>query len=120
MILQIRTSTSLGRLLPLTACPREVVVDPEQQTGGLPWLHGEFAIAVPRRLVLQLRIYNRPGIPIITGESRIDAGQRHFTFSDMHPLGVEAYAHAPEAQRVQMAQRVWSRRAYGALAILSP
>ena len=120
MILRIRTNTGLGRLLPLSACPHELHIDPEQQTGGLPWLHGEFAIAMPGPLTLLLRIHNRAGIPIIVGESRIDAGLRHFTFSDMHPLGIEAYAHAPETQRVQMAQRIWSRRTYGTLAILSP
>ena len=65
-----------------------------------------------------LRVYNKSGILIIEGQSRLEIEQQHFTFQELRPLGIEAYAHASEAERVQIGQRVWSRAVYGVLTIL--
>ncbi len=69
------------------------------------------------RMRLTLRIHNRAGIPMIEGQTIVEAGQRTFMFSDLRPLGIEAYAHVSEAEREQVTRRIWSRRAYGTLEI---
>jgi hypothetical protein len=50
----------------------------------------------------------------LEGRGTLEAGQRQFTIT-VQPLGIEAYAHKREAERIQIAQRIWSRRAYGIL-----
>lgn len=62
-----------------------------------------------------LRIHNRAGIPIIEGQCYVAAGAQTFTFSQLLPLGIEAYAHVSEGEREQVARRIWSRRVYGSL-----
>lgn len=101
-----------------SAQPRELQTDVEQHTAGIPWLHAEFGSPMPQALTLILQIHNNSGIPIIEGQSRLEAGQRHFTFRELRPLGIEAYAHASETDRVQIRRRVWARAAYGKLTIL--
>jgi hypothetical protein len=66
-----------------------------------------------------LRVHNQAGIPIIEGQNRVEAGQCSFTVSELRPLGIEAYAHKREAERLQIARRIWSRRAYGTLTFLA-
>ncbi|MGH2524557.1 MAG: hypothetical protein ACRDH2_18785 [Anaerolineales bacterium] len=118
MALPIRVQTNAERS---RARPplRELRLDPEQHTGGLPWLHGELEAAAPKPLVLLLRVHNRAGIPLVEGHCQVRAGQRQVTFRDLRPLGIEAYAHKPEAQRIEVAQRIWSRRAYASLAVVA-
>jgi len=60
-----------------------------------------------------VRIHNRAGIPIVEGTGTVAAGQREFTIAELRPLGIEAYAHKSEAERVEIAQRIWSRRVFG-------
>jgi hypothetical protein len=54
----------------------------------------------------------------VEAHSQIEAGQQHFCFSDLQALGIEAYAHKSDAERAEIAQRIWSRRAYGTLTFL--
>jgi hypothetical protein len=92
-----------------------LTADPVQHTAGLPWLHGSFAQPVVTPCRLTLRIHNRAGIPIIEGHCFVAAGQQTFTFEQLRPLGIDAYAHVSEAEREQIARRIWSRRVYGTL-----
>jgi hypothetical protein len=101
-----------------SAQPRELQTDGEQHIGGIPWLHGEFGNAMPQAITIMLQIHNKSGIPIIEGQSQLEVGQRQFIFQELRPLGIEAYAHASEAERVQIGQRVWARAAYGKLTII--
>src|SRR2546423_9975603 len=119
MSLLLRTITDVDRHLPERAYPHELDVDLLQDMGGLPWLSGRLNVAAPRPLRLVLRVHNRAGIPIIEGQSNLEAGQQEFTFSDIRPLGIDGYAHAREAEREQVARRVWSRCAYGTLTVVS-
>ncbi len=119
VVLPIRSSTGTRGRAILNISAQGLWCDSEMQTEGLPWLHGELAIAAPRRLDLVLQVHNRAGIPIIEGYSSVETGQRQFTFVDLHAVGIEAYAHASVAQRLQVAQRVWSRRSFGTLRLLS-
>lgn len=82
----------------------------------LPALRGELSRPAPRRMTITLQIHNRAGIPIIIGQETIAAGQTEIVFRHLQPLGIEAYNHASATQRQQVAQRIWSRRAYGTLA----
>lgn len=92
-----------------------LTADTVHQTGGLPWLHGSLAQPTPAPCRLVLRIHNRAGIPIIEGQCYVAAGGQTFTFSQLRPLGIEAYAHVSESEREQVARRIWSRRVYGSL-----
>ena len=117
--LPIRPSKINNWFIPATAQPCELQVDPERHTHGLPWLYGELGIATPQNLILGLRIHNQAGIPIIEGQSSVEAGQRQFTFTDLHAIGIEAYTHVPEIERQHISDRIWSRRAYGTLTFLT-
>jgi len=119
MKLQIRTITDHSHSIRWTSYPRELEYDEEQHTDRLPMLHGELGVAAPRSLRLVLRVHNQAGIPIIEGQNRVEAGQRSFTIGELRPLGIEAYAHKREAERLQIARRIWSRRAYGTLTFLA-
>lgn len=119
LTLPIRVSKKNDSLIPLNAPPRELQVDPERRTHGLPWLYGEFSTTVPQGLILGLKIHNQAGIPIIEGQSRVEAGQKQFIFTELHAIGIEAYAHLPELERQQISDRIWSRRAYGTLTFLT-
>jgi hypothetical protein len=96
--------------------PSELQVD-EAVQAGLPRLYGMLDKAATQALTVVLRIHNRAGIPIIEGSCRIETGHQQCTFSDLHVLGIEAYAHASEAEREQVCARVWTRRAYGTLSV---
>ena len=102
-------------MITTTAFPRELRYVEEHHTGGLPWLSGELGRPAPQPLALIVRIHNRAGIPIIEGQSQIEAGQRQFTITDLRPLGIEAYTHKREAERIEVAHRIWSRRAFATL-----
>jgi hypothetical protein len=100
------------------ACSISVLnIDDEQHTAGIPWLHGELDTPASEPLRLVLRIYNQTGIPIIEGQSNIAAGDQQIVFQELYALGIEAYAHTREAERVAVAQRVWSRRRYGIITV---
>jgi hypothetical protein len=114
----IRSTYVIDNLITMVACPRALHYDHEpEQTEGLPKLQGKLETGSAQPLILGLRIHNHAGIPIIKGQCRIEAGQRHFTLTDLHALGVEAYSHKPEAERAQFARRIWARRAYGTLTL---
>jgi len=49
---------------------------------------------------------------VVEGGLEIAPGQRSFTIRDLRPLGIEAYGHAPAAERHAVARRVWSRGVY--------
>src|SRR5574341_1942950 len=114
----IRSTHVIDNLITMGACPRELHYDDEPgQAERLPQLHGELETGPSQPLIMGLRIHNHAGIPIIKGQCRIEAGQRQFTLTDLHALGVEAYSHKPEAERAQFARRIWARRAYGTLTL---
>ena len=100
------------------AQPRELQTDGEQHTSGIPWLHGEFDTTISQSIVVVLQVHNKSGIPIIEGQCQLEVGQRQIIFQELRPLGIEGYAHAAEAERVQIGRRVWARAAYGKLTIL--
>ena len=118
MDLSIRPGSSGRQVVPPAIYPAALELDSERQSGGLPWLSGELGQAAPACLKLILRVHNRAGIPIAEAHSQIEPGQQQITFTDLHALGIEAYAHKTEAERAEIAQRIWSRRAYGTLTFL--
>jgi len=118
MTLPIRRGSPSRQPIPPAIYPTALELDAERQSGGLPWLSGELGQAAPACLKLILRIHNRAGIPILEAHSQIEAGQQQITFSNLHALGIEAYAHKTEAERAEIGQRIWSRRAYGTLTFL--
>ncbi len=90
-------------------------LDPEQHTDGLPWLTAPLDHPARQNLVVTLRIHNQAGIPIIEAQSQIAAGAVTLIFRELTPLGIEAYAHATAERRLEVAQRVWSRRSFAIL-----
>ncbi|MEN9934303.1 MAG: hypothetical protein RLZZ387_882 [Chloroflexota bacterium] len=118
--LPIRLSGKPSPVLPESCYPRELNADPEHETTGIPWVHAELAAPAPRPALLVLRVHNRAGIPIIEGRAQVAAGERHITFSELHALGIDAYTHFKEPGRIQIGQRVWSRRVYATLAAQAP
>jgi hypothetical protein len=90
-------------------------IDPEEATDGLPWLTAQLRRPAVRPVSVTLRIHNQAGIPIIEAQTEVAAGAATLTFCALKPLGIEAYAHAPEERRLEVARRVWSRRAYAIL-----
>jgi hypothetical protein len=118
MTLLIRPGNPGRQPVPRAIYPSALELDSERQSGGLPWLSGELGQAAPASLKLILRVHNRAGIPIVEGQSQIEAGQQQITFTNLHALGIEAYAHKTEAERAEIAQRIWSRRAYATLTFL--
>jgi hypothetical protein len=108
--LPLRAPSRPNRLFPTHLC-----IDPEQQTAGIPWLHGELARALPQQLRLRLRVHNKAGIPIVEGYLILEAGQHVFTIRELAALGIDGYAHAPAHERAKVGQRIWARRAYGML-----
>lgn len=115
--LEIRRMLNSNKAMQRFTPPPTLECDSAQQTAGLPWLHGELATAPAEPVRLMLRVHNRAGIPVIEGHTVVEAGQQKFIFSELRPYGIEAYAHASAADREQVAQRVWSRRAYGTIEI---
>jgi hypothetical protein len=99
----------------LSICPSELYLDLEHYTGGLPWLRGELLAAAPQTYLLITRIHNRAGIPMIAGQVPIRRGERTFIVRDQQPIGIEAYRHYSEAQRLLIAQRVWPRGVFASL-----
>jgi hypothetical protein len=90
-------------------------IDAVPQPNGLPGLTAQLARPTGHAFIVTLRIHNQAGIPIIEAHSRLAAGADTLIFSELTPLGIEAYAHAPAERRLEVAQRVWSRRAYAVL-----
>ena len=76
---------------------------------------GDLTRPAARPVRLLLRIHNAAGVPIVAGETRVDAGAAHIEFRTLRALGIEAYAHVPADERVRVARRIWARRAYGVL-----
>ncbi len=117
LTLKIRPASNMHRATSFMSLPSDLHWDSEHCTAGLPWLHGELTDAPAEQLRMTLRVHNRAGIPVIEGHTIVEAGQRTFIFSELRPYGIEAYAHVSEAEREQVAQRIWSRRAYGTIEI---
>lgn len=115
LVLPLHIERTSSWFIPPAAYPGQLQIDTEHQTEGNPWLYGAFGVAVSHNLVLKLRIHNQAGILIIAGESTLEAGTQHFIFRALYPLGIEAYAHKPEAERIQIAHRIWTRAACGTL-----
>ena len=113
MSMLLRVSSANGRYL----FPAELSADPQQHTAGVPWLYGEIGLPAPTRLNVILRLHNRAGVPIIEGRAIVERGQQQLAFRDLRAIGIEAYAHAPEEQRVEIARRIWSRCVYGTLTV---
>jgi hypothetical protein len=116
MTLPIREERSSVSLLPRGTLPAALGVDDQQQTDGIPWLRCQLRAAAPAPVGLLLRIYNRAGIPIIEGRAELEAGATEAVFREVRALGIEGYAHRSAAERAQVAERVWQRRAYATLA----
>lgn len=104
---------------PTADLPMALAIDDTRQHEGLPALTGELACPAARPLRLVLRVHNAAGVPIVTGETEVDAGADRIEFSALRALGIEAYAHVREEERTRVAQRIWSRRAYGVLETLA-
>ena len=113
--LPIRACIIHDSVVALVLAPAELEIAPEGQTDGLPWLSGTFDHALPCRASLLLRLHNRAGIPIIEGRGALEAGAKRFIVNDLRALGIEAYAHAPQAQRLDVSRRIWSRCTYGTI-----
>jgi hypothetical protein len=92
-----------------TLYPSELFLDLEHYTGGLPWLRGELLAPAPCCYHIATRIHNRAGIAMIAGQGTINQGERAFIVSEQYPIGIDAYVHYSEAQRLLIAQRVWPR-----------
>src|SRR5690349_9842419 len=116
--LSLRTRAHKGQPIAPAAYPQELLADPERQSGGLPWLHGKLGSAAPYRVALVLQVHNRAGIPIVEGRCEVEAGRRQFAFTELRPIGIDAYAHKSEAERADIARRIWARHAYGTLTVL--
>jgi hypothetical protein len=101
----------------LALAAAELEADPERQTDGLPWVSGTFDRSAPTRLSILVRMHNRAGIPIVEGRCELEANTRQFTVRALSPLGIEAYAHASESQRLEVRRRVWSRCAFCTLEV---
>jgi hypothetical protein len=98
-----------------TLYPAELFLDLENYTGGLPWLRGELLAPAPCCYLVSTRIHNRAGIAMIAGRGVIRKGGRKFVVNDQQPIGIDAYAHYSETQRLLIAQRVWPRGVYASL-----
>lgn len=110
------TAVLLVKNAPQTAgLPDTLSVGPEQADNTLPWLRGTLTTATTVLQMLTVQVHNRAGIPIMAGKTILEPGAQHFTIQDLHPLGIEAYAHYSAEQRMLIAQRVWSRAAYATL-----
>jgi hypothetical protein len=95
--------------------PDRLQFDEQLGDGGLPILRGELAAAPHSPLTLRLQVRNSAGIPIIEAQAVVSAGDRTVIFANLRPIGIDAYAHKPPAERVEIAARIWTRRAYGTL-----
>jgi len=95
--------------------PDRLQFDGQLGDGGLPILRGELAAAAQSSLTVLLQVRNSAGIPIIEAESVVLAGGRTVIFANLRPIGIDAYAHKPTSERVEIAARIWTRRAYGTL-----
>jgi hypothetical protein len=109
MTLPVRAGWPTDPLIPPEAYPDLLHADAERHTVGLPWLTGVFKVAAPRSLTLRVRVLNRAGIPVVEGEGQLEVGQRQFVLSNLHAIGIEAYSHKRDPERIQVAQRIWSR-----------
>ena len=112
-MLPIRKRTTSGGTHVLF--PDALQIDDAVAENGLPALRGELPLASAAPLLVTIRIHNSAGIPIVQGHTRVSAGERVLLFADLCPVGIDAYAHKPAAERAQIAARIWSRRAYGTL-----
>jgi hypothetical protein len=95
--------------------PQTLVVDDSDDHDGIPPVTGELPRSAGRPLRLLLRVHNAAGVPIVAGETRVDAGATRIEFRDLRALGIEAYAHVPAEERARITRRIWSRRAYGVI-----
>lgn len=100
-----------------TKLPTSLQVDTVYGDSGLPILRGELLATAPAALVIVLQICNGAGIPIIEGRACVPAGERALLFVDLRPIGIDAYAHKPATERAQIAERIWTRRAFGTLQV---
>jgi len=99
----------------VAALPQALTIEDGDDCDGIPALTGELPRSASRPLRLVLRVHNAAGVPIVAGETRVDAGATRIEFRDLRALGIEAYAHVPAEERVRIARRIWSRRAYGVI-----
>ncbi len=97
------------------ALPEALVVADGNDHDGIPVVTGELPRSAGRPLRLLLRVHNAAGVPIVAGETHVDAGATHIEFRDLRALGIEAYAHVPAEERMRITRRIWSRRAYGVI-----
>jgi hypothetical protein len=97
--------------------PAALSVDEARGASGLPLLRGELPAPAPATLAVALQICNSAGIPIIEGRASVAAGEREILFADLRPIGIDAYAHKPVDERAQIAERIWTRRAFGTFQI---
>jgi|GEM_PF-2948194 len=95
--------------------PSALDIRSEQSSTGIPSLWGTLDVPAAQPVVVTLKIHNQAGIPIIEGRTQIERGERQFSFHNLQPLGIEAYAHKSDVERVQIGQRIWSRGVYGTL-----
>ena len=110
-MLQLRQAHGFQSNLELPL-PNALQVGPAQGESSLPTLAADLRTHTTVVLHLLLNIHNSAGIPIIVAQVSMAAGERRMIFNDLRPMGIEAYAHKPAAEQAQIAQRIWSRRAY--------
>jgi hypothetical protein len=82
---------------------------------GLPVLCVNLVLPATNPVDLLLYIHNKAGIPIISAQGHIKSDERQIVFRQLIPVGIEAYRHKPMAEQEQVAQRIWSRRAYATI-----
>jgi hypothetical protein len=115
-MLQLRISPSSrsnrGLLLPAM-----LLIVSAQDAQSLPGLVAELPTPAMQAYSLLLQVHNSAGIPIISASSSLSLGEQRVIFSDLSPIGIEAYAHKPAAERSQIAQRIWTRRSYAMIVI---
>jgi len=95
--------------------PTALHIEERRGAAGLPTLQGDLSEAPRSSLVVRLQIHNSAGIPIIEGRATVAPGDKAIVFAELRPIGIDAYAHKPADERTQIAERIWTRRAYGTL-----
>jgi hypothetical protein len=95
--------------------PAALHIDEQPGAGGLPLLRGELPTEATSAFVVAVQICNSAGIPIIEGQATVGPGDRSVLFTDLRPIGIDAYTHKPAEERAQIAERIWTRRSFATL-----
>ena len=78
---------------------------------GLPGLRGVLDRPVDADISFVLKVHASNGIALASASVDMARGDRSFEARELLFLGMEGYAHLPQADRQSIERRVWSRRA---------